>query len=116
MTNYTVKDGETITDVCLNATGSILYWPDILEANNFTDWTPVLISGQKIIIPDVQLQTNVLQEISLYPACNRPEIINLDAQIADAIALINETGLYLFEDDSEEYLFDDDGINFIFNN
>ena len=50
---YTVKNGETITDVCFNAAGSILAWEAILSANNFTDWTPDLQVGQVLQIPQV---------------------------------------------------------------
>ena len=48
---YVVRGGETIKDVVINATGTIDNWDVILTANDFTDWVPSLIVGQKIIIP-----------------------------------------------------------------
>ena len=50
--NYIVRNGETFSDVCLNATGDINQWEVILKANNFTDWVPDLYPGQSIYIPD----------------------------------------------------------------
>jgi len=81
MSYYTVKVGEDISDVILNSTGSLLNWDAILQANNFTDWTPILSVGQQIFIPDgvnttLQLQSNVQRILAKYPACNNAKTAN----------------------------------------
>lgn len=79
--NYTVRVGETIRDVVINSTGSIIAinpngnvvdnWDLILDANGFTDWTPDLMPGQSIIIPDtVFIDQNTLTSRTTYPANN----------------------------------------------
>ena len=71
MTNYTVREGETILDVAVNATGSPVNLEAILDANNFDTWTPALTPGQVIIIPDnVEIQPNNLQDLKSYPVCD----------------------------------------------
>jgi phage tail protein X len=72
MSTYTVKPGETITDVVINSTGNIDNWDAILTANNFADWTPQLAAGQIIQIPDalVSVDQNVLRGVQQYPICN----------------------------------------------
>lgn len=68
---YTVKVGETIGDVVLNASGSIANWDAILTANGFTDWTPALIPGQVLIIPDgLTIDLNSQRQLANYPAAN----------------------------------------------
>jgi hypothetical protein len=55
----------------LNATGSLTNWEAILNANNMTDWVPVLTIGQQIIIPDgLALDQNTIRQLKTYPACN----------------------------------------------
>lgn len=69
--NYSVKPGETIGDVVLNATGSIVNWDQILEDNGFDDWTPDLAPGQQIAIGDeLQIDANPLRQLQQYPLCN----------------------------------------------
>ena len=71
MRTYTVKQGETILDVAVNATGSPGNLQAILDANNFDTWTPELTAGQMIAIPDgVEIQPNNLQELQIYPVCD----------------------------------------------
>lgn len=68
---YTVRAFESMTDVVMNTTGSLSNWDMILTANSFTDWTPTLAPGQKIIIPDgVAIDQNTLKQLKLYPAYN----------------------------------------------
>lgn len=68
---YGVKQGETITDVVLNSTGSIVNWDDILSANDFDSWTPDLMHGQQVIIPDsVVIDANNLRGLKTKPLCN----------------------------------------------
>lgn len=69
--NYIVKTGETIGDVVLNATGSFSNWDSILTANGFTSWTPALLAGQEILIPDtVAVDQNTRRQLTSYPAAN----------------------------------------------
>lgn len=70
-TTYIVKPEESITDVVLNATGSLINWDAVLTANEFTDWTPRLKAGQSVIIPDtVNIDSNTKRQLSSYPASN----------------------------------------------
>lgn len=85
---YIVKPGETIGDVVLNSTGSFSNWDIILEANAFDNWTPEVISGQKILIPDtVNKDQNTLRQLSSYPACNISinDVLNKIAEVFDII-------------------------------
>lgn len=72
MSTYVVKPGETITDVVANATGNIDNWDAILMANGFDDWTPQLLAGQIIQIPDEQVvvDQNTQRQLATYPICN----------------------------------------------
>ena len=71
MSNYIVKAGESISDVVINSTGSLVNWDAICQANGFTDWTPILYAGQSIIIPStVNIDSNSLQDAQAYPKCN----------------------------------------------
>ena len=84
---YTIRAGETIKDVCLNATGTIDNWEDILNANNFTEWVPDLFTDQKIIISsDVEIQTNVLIITNKYPSNNDVGINNFEMLVNDFIS------------------------------
>jgi hypothetical protein len=84
MTTYIVKQGESINDVVLNSTGTlgsstIDNLDLVLEANGFTDWTPDLLAGQAVIIPDgVFMDLNALRQLQTYPAVNNltDDIIN----------------------------------------
>jgi phage tail protein X len=104
---YTVKQGETIVDICLNATGTINNWSLILDANNFTSWTPLLFAGQNVTIPDgVEMQTNVLRGLLLYPACNNNQNRELSSQISELISKFTPP-TNLFEDEYD-YTFEDE--------
>lgn len=75
---YTVRVGETIRDVVINATGRLVdgngnpvNWDAIALANSFDTWTPVLTAGQQILIPDtVSIDTNTVKDKETYPANN----------------------------------------------
>lgn len=68
---YTVREGETFSDAIMNSTGNISNWDAILSANGFSDWVPVLTTGQLIIIPDGLItDTNVIRQLTKYPANN----------------------------------------------
>jgi hypothetical protein len=85
---YTIKNGESILDACLNSTGTINNWEAVLTANVFVDWNPDLIPGSKIIIPaGAEIQNNVLKITSKYPSNNDPSISNLSSLVDDFIAL-----------------------------
>lgn len=72
MSMYTVKVGESIGDVVENATGSLANWNAVLSANAFEDWTPDLVPGQQVVIPDstVVQDLNTKRQLAVYPACN----------------------------------------------
>lgn len=70
--NYTVRYGETISDVILNSTGNIANWDAILTANDFSDWTPQLSAGDVLLIPDgLPVDNDTLAQLAIYPANNR---------------------------------------------
>jgi hypothetical protein len=48
---YTVKDNETIVDVCINATGTIVSWEEIIK--NYDSWTPSLTNGRGVTTPPI---------------------------------------------------------------
>lgn len=103
---YIVKEGETITDVVLNSTGSLDNWETILNANNFTEWNPTLEVGQEIIIDYLSLQKNNIYEFNKYPVCNDSGIQDLDNQISILISKFDNN--ILFDDDLVQVEFDDD--------
>ncbi len=86
--NYTVRDGESIWDVSVNATGDIANVQAILDANSILTWSPVLTVGTMLNIPDiVQRNTNVLNEVKIRPiANNRPS--NYNDMVAAIVELI----------------------------
>ena len=85
---YTVKQGEDITDVILNSTGTLDNWQDFIDLNNFDSWTPDLQVGQVIQIPDdAIIQPNLLQILQIYPACNNTLAADLSTQISTLIAI-----------------------------
>jgi hypothetical protein len=87
---YIVQEGMSIFDVTLNATGSLINLDAILTANNFMDWTPTLVSGQSITIPDgVTSDLNVVRQLATYPSVNNitGKIINDINNIFDIIPL-----------------------------
>jgi len=71
MSSYIVKQGETIGDVVLNATGSLSNWDAILEANGAKSWIPDLVAGMVMKIPDASpIDPNTKRQLAGYPACN----------------------------------------------
>ena len=110
---YIVKQGETITDVVFNSTGSLDNWQTILDLNGFSDWTPVLYTGQKVLIDYVALNTNNLVVFNKYPLNNDSGINDLDLQIANLI--VNFEDVILYDDDLNIMLFDDDLTPALFN-
>jgi hypothetical protein len=83
---YVVSQGETILDVVLNATGSIDNWEPILNINGFTEWNPILFTGQEILIDYLNLQKNNIIQFSLYPLNNDSGINNLYNQVNEIIS------------------------------
>ena len=108
MTTYTVKEGQTITDVIMQTTGynSASNWNSILDANNFDSWCPELIKGQVLNIPDgLTINSIQVQELNIYPPIN-----NMTSQIfIQIIALINifESELNREFEDDPDYNFED---------
>lgn len=92
-TIYTVGNGETIMDVSINATGSPNNVGLILDANNIDSWTPVLLPGQEMIIPDnVEIQPNNLLSINVYPVsdCGFISGDDLTVLLKDLDGIMNE--------------------------
>jgi len=83
---YTVRTGETVTDICINSTGTVNNWETILNDNLFDTWTPVLTPNQKIILSNVEIQNNVLLDVTSYPANNATDTPNYMALIDAFIA------------------------------
>jgi hypothetical protein len=109
---YTVKQGETIGDIVLNATGSILNWSKMLDVNDFTEWVPTLTKAQKLNIDYDSFQENVKFVLNNFPACNNTDILDLDAQISAFIAkltpptkIFEDGNIFDFED-SIDYKFE----------
>jgi hypothetical protein len=92
---YTVRNGESICDVVLNATGNIDNWELIIDFNGFDTWTPSLEVDQVIEIPDtVVFQPNVLRILDKYPSCNNSNIGDLDLQMSELIAIFEGTIIF----------------------
>ena len=71
MATYPVRYGETISDVVMNSTGLISNWEAILTANNFDNWTPSLVAGDLLVIPDgLPVDNDVIAQLTKYPANN----------------------------------------------
>ena len=88
MSSYIVKSGECFSDIVLNATGSLLNWDALLEANGLSDWTPILTPGQVLIIPDgLQIDINTVRGLSIYPAVNN-SIANIYTKIKNVVDLM----------------------------
>lgn len=111
MFNYIVKQGETITDVVINATGQLQdNWEKVLNANNYTEWVPDIVAGQSIIIPDdVVFQENNLRNLKNYPICNS-QPSDISEQFSNIVNSLDtrkefeDNELFEFED-SEQFLF-----------
>jgi hypothetical protein len=87
---YTVKAGETIGDVVMNATGSFNNWNVILAANNFSEWAPTLAAGQLVFIPDtVAIDQNTKRQLASYPASN-VSVNDIYEKIAAVIELLTD--------------------------
>jgi hypothetical protein len=68
---YIVRPLETIGDAVLNGSGNIANWSNILDANFFNTWTPLLVPNQKIAIPaNVIMSLNDYRNLNTYPANN----------------------------------------------
>lgn len=51
MAQYTVRDGETLFDVCYNACGALTALSEIMTLNGFTTFAPTLVAGQVLEVP-----------------------------------------------------------------
>jgi hypothetical protein len=76
MSTYTAQLGMDMVDICLNATGNLTNLDTVLDANSFTTWTPDVVAGQIITIPDSLVTTdpNTIRQLALYPS-----VQNLDS-------------------------------------
>ena len=89
---YTVKHNESIIDVCLNSTGDVSSWAEIIELNSLSDWTPDLQIGQVLHVPIVINDINH-QAIQEYPINN----FGIDiTQIKTLVDTLNSTLIVAF--------------------
>ena len=86
MNTYTVKSGETISDVVMNGSGDITEWFNIIDANNYNDWCPILSVNQIVNIPNKK-NSQVVKELQLEPCNNRT--IDISDQINSLISILN---------------------------
>lgn len=85
---YKVQVGNTIRDVCINGSGSMLNWDNICLANEFDTWTPDLTPGLLVIIPDTaSIDANTFADKQGYPASNtnKANALAILAQVFDIL-------------------------------
>jgi hypothetical protein len=86
MNIYQVKSGETISDVVMNGSGDISEWFNIIDANDFNDWTPILFADQIINIPNIK-NSQIVKELQLEPCYNIT--LNVTSQINSLISIFD---------------------------
>jgi LysM repeat protein len=92
---YIVRPTETIGDAILNGSGDISNWSSILDANQFSDWTPTLYAGQKVAIPSTaNLNLNNFRALNAYPA-NNNSTADIYEQINAIFDLLNGNDLWI---------------------
>lgn len=85
---YISKQGETITDVVINATGDLANWDSILSANGFKDWTPNFSEGTVFEIPATSpINNDVVFALSDNKINNEPPF-NFLSMVAGLVYLI----------------------------
>lgn len=82
---YSMKEGETITDMLLNTTGDLVNWDIITNTNEFGTWTPELQTNQKVLNANEITQNNNISLFKRYPLCNNLNIGDLNDKIDDLI-------------------------------
>ena len=100
---YTVRQGETIYDVCMNANGSLYSLDENLDLNGFDTYTPTLEPGQELIVSDVvrnNAAVEVLQQHPLNGESIPPADLELQLTYID-VALHPEQYVYGIEWSSE---------------
>lgn len=103
MDNYVTKAGETILDVSMNATGSPFNIDLILEANGIDTWTPTLVAGTVLTIPDtVVLSPNNLRILQLYPVADAGFIS--DEQLQSLLNELDNENKYEYVLTADEYV------------
>lgn len=96
-TYFIVTPFSTIGDVVMNSTGDIQNWGSLLDANQFSTWTPDLFAGQKIAIPTTaNLNLNNFRALNTYPANNFsvPDIIEQINAIFEQLSPDNDWILF----------------------
>ena len=103
MDNYVTKAGETILDVSMNATGSPFNIDLILEANGIDTWTPTLVAGTVLTIPDtVVLSPNNLRILQQYPVADAGFIS--DKQLQSLLNELDNENKYEYVLTADEYV------------
>lgn len=67
MAQYTVRYGETLQDVCYNATGALTSIDAIMDLNGFDTYTPLLTPGQVLEVPDVVYDSDAVAVANVRP-------------------------------------------------
>jgi hypothetical protein len=82
---YKIKQGDQIVSAVLNSTGSPLNWSAMLDANNFTSWTPALTVGESLNIAYDSKQENIQRQLNTFPLSCNPGIPDLNEQFNELI-------------------------------
>lgn len=77
---YTVRQGETIYDVCMNANGSLYSLDENLDLNGFDTYTPTLTPGQVLEVSDV-VRNNAAVEVLQQHPLNSESIPRADIEL-----------------------------------
>ena len=86
---YSVRPGESVSDVVLNSTANILNWGSIVSANFYPTWTPSLSAGDKVIVPGtVNINNQNLSVLNLYPD-NNASVPGIFTQLYSIFTLLN---------------------------
>ena len=76
--DYTVKGGETIYDVCINANGSLYALDENLDLNGLDSYTPALYAGQRLTVSDI-VRNNAATEVMEEHPLNSVSIPDADS-------------------------------------
>lgn len=105
--DYTVKGGETIYDVCINANGSLYVLDENLDLNGLDSYTPALYAGQRLTVSDI-VRNNAATEVMEEHPLNSVSIPDADLkalfdEISSALApnFITAEGSYFQTQDNQ---------------
>ena len=90
---YNRRSHETITDVAMNATGSITPWETILNLNSFDTWTPDLADYTQLEVSDI-IDNFTYSVLQVYPLSNQIDIDDQIDAILDVLEAIESFDTY----------------------